>query len=269
MKAIQQKQKVSLVLGSGGARGLTQIGVIKYLEEQGYEIDEVVGCSIGALIGGAFACGAVYPLADWMQQLTKTQVFRLMDFTNSRYGFLKGNRVLHTLQEIFNDVQIEKLGLRYVAVATDLVKEQEVLFEHGSLYEAIRASIAIPGVFTGIKGKNSFLVDGGVLNPLPVNYVSKKDNLVVAVNLEGAVDGDNLVPANLNAVGVLQESYYAMRRRLVALMLRVDKPDYLIDIPYNVAGIWDYHRAHELIESGYKLCEKAFAAPAQATDLHP
>ncbi|SMG13847.1 patatin-like phospholipase family protein [Sphingobacterium psychroaquaticum] len=261
VKDKKSKKKVSLVLGSGGARGLTQIGVIRYLEEEGYEVDEIIGCSIGSLIGGAFACGGVYRLADWMQQLTKTQVFRLMDFSNSRQGLLRGTRVLNTLQDIFSDIDIEDLPQRYVAVATDLAHEREVLFEKGSLYDAIRASIAIPGVFLGVARDNTFLVDGGVLNPLPVNHVSNKENLIVAVNLEGAYTEPRIIPSKLNAMEILQESYFAMRRRLISLTIDRNQPDYLIDISHDAAGIWDFHRAHELIEIGYKEAKRVFAQP--------
>lgn len=258
MEVVKKTRKVSLVLGSGGARGLTQIGVIQYLVQQGYEIDEVVGCSIGSLIGGAFACGKLDELGAWMQGLTKTQVFRLMDFSNSGNGLLKGKRVLNTLQTVFCDVDIESLPIRYAAIASDLIAEEEKLFATGSLYAAIRASIAIPGVFTGVQLSNSFLVDGAVLNPLPVNQVVKKGNLIVAVNLDGRLDKPKLPPAKLNAIALMEESFYAMRRRLATLTLRLNPPDYLIDIPLDVAGIWDYHRAEDLIAKGHALAEKTF-----------
>ena len=259
MEVVKKTRKVSLVLGSGGARGLTQIGVIQYLVKQGYEIDEVVGCSIGSLIGGAFACGKLEELGHWMQSLTKTQVFRLMDFSNSGNGLLKGKRVLTTLQDVFADVAIETLPIRYAAIASDLVAEEEKCFAKGSLYAAIRASIAIPGVFTGVQLSESFLVDGAVLNPLPVNQVKKKENMVVAVNLDGRLEKPKTAPSKLNAIAMLEESFYAMRRRLAVLTLRLDPPDYVVDIPLDMAGIWDYHRAEELIAQGYALAEKAFA----------
>jgi len=263
MKAANKQQKVSLVLGSGRARGITQIGVIQCLEEQGFIVDEVVGCSIGALVGAAYACRRVQELGDWMKTLTKTQVFKLMDFSNPRYGLLKGARVLNTLHQVFDDVNIEDLPLRYTAVATDLEREEEVLFREGSIYAAIRASIAIPGVFTGVSWSNRFLVDGGVLNPVPVNHVSKKENIVIAVNLDGIpVKDDGLVP-KLNPVALLQESYYAMRRRLSRLTLELYKPHYTITVPHNSAGIWDFHRSKELIDMGYSLTEQALKSQHQ------
>ncbi|NGM63857.1 patatin-like phospholipase family protein [Sphingobacterium sp. SGR-19] len=251
---LKKRKKVSLVLGGGGARGITHIGVIQWLEEQGYEIDEIVGCSIGALVGGAYATSRLQELADWMKTLTRAQVFKLMDFSNPRYGLLKGERVLNTLHEIFDDINIEDLVLTYTAVATDLENEQEVIFREGSIYTAIRASIAIPGIFTGVSMENRFLVDGGVLNPLPLNHVSRKRNLIVAVNLDGVPIKDrSATPPHFTTKTLLIESYYAMRRRLSALMLELHKPDYTICVPHNAAEIWEFHRSAELIEVGYEL----------------
>lgn len=255
---LKRQKKVSLVLGSGGARGIAHIGVIQWLEEQGYEIDEIVGCSIGALVGGAYATNRLRELADWMKTLTRAQVFKLMDFSNPRYGLLKGERVLNTLHEVFDDVNIEDLALTYTAVATDMENEQEVVFREGSIYSAIRASIAIPGVFTGVPAENRFLVDGGVLNPLPLNHVLKKRNLIIAVNLDGMpIKDKTTAPPNFTARTLLLESYYAMRRRLSALMLELHKPDYTICVPHNAADIWEFHRSAELIDVGYELARSA------------
>ncbi|MFD1770624.1 patatin-like phospholipase family protein [Sphingobacterium suaedae] len=257
MKIADTRRKVSLVLGSGGARGITQIGVVQRVEELGMEIEEVVGCSIGALVGAAYACDKLTELGSWMCKLTKAQVFKLMDFSNPRYGLFKGTRVLNTLQEVFDDVLIEDLSTLYTAVATDLRREEEVLFRTGSIYSAIRASIAIPGVFTGVSVDDRFLVDGGVLNPVPVNHVVNKENIVIAVNLDGIPLKDNGHIPKLNPVALLQESYYAMRRRLSTLMLSQYQPDYIVTVPHNSAGIWDFHRSSELIDMGYALAQEA------------
>lgn len=251
---LKRRKKVSLVLGGGGARGLAHIGVIQWLEEQGYEIDEIIGCSIGALVGAAYATNRLTELGDWMRTLTRAQIFKLMDFSNPRYGLLKGERVLSTLHDVFDDINIEDLRITYAAVATDLGNDEEVVFREGSIYAAIRASIAIPGVFTGIALENKFLVDGGVLNPLPLNHVSKTRNLVVAVNLDGAPIKEEGTPSvHFTTKTLLVESYYAMRRRLSALMLELYRPDYAISVPHNAAEIWDFHRSAELIDVGYEL----------------
>lgn len=257
MNFLKSKRKVSLVLGSGGARGLTQIGVIKALVERGYVIDEVIGCSIGSLIGAAYVQGKIDDLEGWMRKMTKVQVFRLMDFTNPKFGLLKGSKVLESMKLVFPDILIEEMPLRYVAVATDLKNEVEVLFEQGSVYEAIRASIAIPAVFTGVDREDQYLVDGGVLNPLPLCYVKRRRrNIVVAVNLEAVSDpayGPMPTEKKIDSVTALQEAYFAMRRRLCKLSIERYRPEYVVDIPTNIAGIWDYHRADFLIEKGYDM----------------
>lgn len=252
------KKKISLVLGSGGARGITQLGVINWLTSHGFEINEVVGCSIGSLVGAAFAEGRHIELGDWMSQLTKREVFRLMDFSDPRYGFLKGQRVLNTLQDVFEDILIEDMKLKYTAVATDLTNEEDVVFRKGSVYNAIRASIAIPGIFKSVATSDGkFLVDGGVLNPLPINYVQYRENLIIAVNLDG--NRELLSPIaydKLNAISLLQESYLAMRRKLTQLSIDLYKPDYVIHVPHNISGIWDFDKSKYLIERGYEYAEK-------------
>lgn len=254
------RKKISLVLGSGGARGITQIGVINWLIEHEFEIDEVVGCSIGSLVGAAFAEGRIHELGEWMSKLTKREVFRLMDFGDPRYGFLKGQRVLNTLQEVFEDVPIENMKINYAAVATDLVNEEEVVFRNGSLYHAIRASIAIPGVFKSVNTGSQFLVDGGVLNPLPINYVRHRENIIVAVNLDGPpLLKTPIAYEKLNAISLLQESYFAMRRKLTQLNIDLYKPNYTVHIPHNISGIWDFDRSKELIDTGYQFAEEQLA----------
>ncbi len=182
----KKKTKVQLVLGSGGARGLAHIGVIEMLEEEGYEIVEVVGCSMGAVIGGVYCAGHLEKYKEWLLTLNKSQIFRLMDFTLPNLGFLKGEKVLGKMRTFLGDLSIEDLPIPFVAVATDMVAGKEVHFRSGDLYPAIRASMSIPGVFTPIVQKDSLLVDGAVLNPLPMNVITKRrDTLVVAVNLNG------------------------------------------------------------------------------------
>ncbi len=261
MNILKSKRKVSLVLGSGGARGLVQIGVIRSLEEKGYEIDEVVGCSIGALIGAAYVEGKLDALEEWMLGINRSKIFKLLDFTNPKFGLLKGERVFESLKEIFPDKPIEEMRIPFRAIATDLKNEKEVLFDKGSVYRAIRASIAIPAVFTSVMEDDVSLVDGGVLNPLPINFVKRKRrNIIVAVNLDGKPNaryGPIIFDKPVNSLGILQEAYFVMRRKLVQLNVELYKPDYVINIPHNIAGIWDYDKAALLIEKGAQLTNKA------------
>src|SRR5690554_973749 len=182
----QPSKKVHLVLGSGGARGIAHIAVIENLLADGYEIISVVGCSMGAVVGGLYCTGHLSVYRDWLLTLNRSHIFSLLDFTLSNVGFVKGDRILGRMHEITGDQLIEELKIPFVAVATDVVKGEEVYFDEGDLYHAMRASISIPGFFTPVTQEGSVLVDGGVLNPLPLNAVNKSvDAIVVAVSLNG------------------------------------------------------------------------------------
>ncbi|HDR52493.1 MAG TPA: patatin, partial [Mariniphaga anaerophila] len=178
------KQKVALALGSGGARGLAHIGVIEELEKHGFEITSVSGSSMGSLIGGFYAMGKLKVYADWMCSLKKKDVYSLMDVTLSQNGLLKGERVFNKMKELIPDMLIEEMPIPFSAAATDVITRKEVVFSSGSFYTAARASIAIPAVITPLAAGDLLFVDGGVLNPVPVNHVKRTDgDILVAVNL--------------------------------------------------------------------------------------
>ncbi|MCK4793275.1 MAG: patatin-like phospholipase family protein, partial [Desulfobacteraceae bacterium] len=176
------KQPIALVLGSGGARGLAHIGVIEEFEKQGFEINSVAGTSMGALIGGLYAMDKLHEYKDWVLTLDKVEVFNLIDFTFSSHGLIKGDKIINKMKTFLPDRNIEDLDIPFAAVATDITNEKEVVFTTGSVYEAVRASIAIPTVFTPVNKDNILLVDGGVLNPIPANRVKRIGNdILVAV----------------------------------------------------------------------------------------
>jgi NTE family protein len=178
------KQKVALALGSGGARGLAHIGVIKELEKQGFEITSVSGCSMGTLIAGFYAMGKLNVYTDWVSTLKKRDVYGLMDVTLSQNGLLKGERVFNKMKELIPDMLIEEMHIPFSAVATDVISRKEVVFTSGSFYTAARASIAIPAIITPYTAGDKIFVDGGLLNPVPVNHVKRTDgDILVAVNL--------------------------------------------------------------------------------------
>ena len=160
---------ISLVLGSGGARGYAHIGAIEELEAQGFAIRSIAGSSMGALIGGIHAAGKLDAYRDWVRPLQRRDVLRLLDWTLSGGGFIKGDRIIGVLRELVGDTDIEDLPISYTAVAVDLDVQREVWFSRGSLFDAIRASIAIPTVFRPYHYQGRLLVDGGLLNPLPVS----------------------------------------------------------------------------------------------------
>lgn len=181
-------KSVSLVLGSGGARGLAHIGVIHWLEEQGYHIESVAGCSMGALVGGAYAAGRLDAFEEWVRTVSRVDIFRLLDLSWGRNGFFKGERLMNALTGLVGDHRIEDLRIAYTAVAADVVAEKEIWLRTGRLSDAIRASISLPLFFTPFHYRGADLVDGGVLNPVPVAPTfGDKTDLTIAVNLVGPV----------------------------------------------------------------------------------
>lgn len=177
---------VSLVLGSGGARGLAHIGVIRWLEENGYKIRSISGCSMGALIGGLYATGKLDAYEDWLKQLNKTELLGLIDVSWNSSGLIKGEKLFNKLADFLGDVQIEDLNIAFTAVATDIHHEKEVWLQTGLLHKAIRASISLPMIFTPFEHHGMTLIDGGVLNPVPIAPTfSDHNDLIIAVNLGG------------------------------------------------------------------------------------
>jgi NTE family protein len=160
---------ISLVLGSGGARGYAHIGVIEELEARGFSIRSIAGSSMGALIGGIYAAGKLKTFTDWVRPLQRLDVLRLLDWTISGGGFIKGDRIVGVLKDLIGETNIEDLPIPYTAVAVDLDVQREVWFSRGPLFDAIRASIAIPTIFRPYHHEGRLLVDGGLLNPLPVS----------------------------------------------------------------------------------------------------
>lgn len=189
---------VSLVLGSGGARGYAHIGVIEELLAQGYDIRSLAGSSMGALIGGIHAAGKLQIYSDWVRPLHRLDVLRLLDWTMSGGGFIKGNRIIDALRELIGDVDIEELPIPYTAVAVDLDAQREVWFSSGPLFDAIRASIAIPTVFRPYHHHGRMLVDGGLLNPLPIAPTLRdRTDATIAVDVNAPAEPlDGQTPAS-------------------------------------------------------------------------
>ena len=182
------KKNVALVLSSGGARGCAHIGAIKVLSDNGFKITSVAGTSMGALIGGIYATGQLAQFEEWISSLDIREVLRLTDFSISKKGFVKGKKVIDKMKEIVPERNIEDLLIPFCAVATDIVHGTETVFEEGDLYEAIRASISIPTVFQPLKIGENYFVDGGLLNPIPVNRVKRSDNdLLIVVDVSSPI----------------------------------------------------------------------------------
>ncbi|PWW37759.1 patatin-like phospholipase family protein [Chromohalobacter israelensis] len=176
-------KRIALVLGSGGARGYTHIGVIDEVRSRGYEIAAISGCSMGALVGGIYAAGQLEGYRDWVCRLDYFDVLKLVDVTWSPMGAMRASKVMNKLESLIGDIRIEDLSIPLTTVATDLTRQKEIWFQSGPLLRAIRASIAVPGIITPVHLDGQILVDGGLLNPLPIiPTVAVHADLVVAVN---------------------------------------------------------------------------------------
>jgi len=189
--------RIAVALGSGGARGYAHIGVINELEQRGYEIVSVAGSSMGALVGGAFAAGELAAYTDWVRGLSGRDVLRQLDPSLSSRGVIHAERVVNHVVELIGDRQIEDLHIRFTAVAVDLLAGREVWLDEGSLAGAIRASISIPGFITPAVVQGRLLVDGGVLDPVPVVATAAAGaDMVVAVSLHGRGSGPGVPVAD-------------------------------------------------------------------------
>ena len=179
-------KRVALALGSGGARGYAHIGVINELRSRGYEVVGVAGSSMGALVGGLFAAGSLQEFTEWSATLTQRAVLRLLDPSITAAGVFRAGRFLDAVREILGEVTIEELPIPYTAVTTDLLAGKSVWLQRGLLTEAIRASIAIPGVIAPHVLNGRLLADGGILDPLPMAPIASANaDLTVAVSVSG------------------------------------------------------------------------------------
>ncbi len=270
------KKRVSLVLGSGGARGYAHIGVIDVLLKRGYEIASISGASMGALIGGLYACGKLDEYREWVLGLDALDVAYLLDISFSRGGIIEGEKVFDRLSGMIGDTNIEDLPIKYTAVSTDIVRKKEVWFQQGNLLEAIRASIAIPSVFTPVTRENMVLVDGGALNPLPVAPTqSDLTDLIVGVNLYAETPKPNVkteesedarkrdietAVRNLFAKAkeekkftmfdILDKTFDTMQDALTRYRIAGYPPDVMVNISMHVCSTFDFHKAAEVIEAG-------------------
>ena len=281
---VDNQKDVALVLSSGGARGLVHIGVIEELEEQGYHISSIAGASMGALIGGVYAAGKLTEFREWMKGIDKRKMVELTDFSLSINHLVKGNRIIDAIKEIVPDTPIENLPIPYCAVATDWETGREVTFRKGSLFGAIRASISLPAYYEPVRINGMVLIDGGIVNPLPLNRVArKKGDLLVGVDVSGHdYQGQNalqnfieqrrkkdkslsqlilnkLLPDNLdfNYYTLLSRTSSIMIRQNSKLMVQLTHPDMLIDIQLNKYGGFDYDKSEKLINFGHHYAQKA------------
>jgi NTE family protein len=283
-----KKKDVALVLSSGGAKGFAHVGVIRVLERYGFKIHSVAGASMGSLVGGLYATGEMENFIDFMDKIDLREMLKFVDINLGPGGMIKGEKVIEQLKELIPDRNIEELNIPYCAIGTDIETGEEKVFDSGKLYDAIRASIAIPTVFTPHVVDGHHYVDGGVLNPIPVNRVRrKKRDIVVAVNVNAIDDpsdmplpeeqkkeerklpealanflkhAEKLIPGNrsdrIGFFNLTNKSLNLMIDKISDLTLEMDPPDILINIPTNAYGTFDFYKANEIIEFGEKAAEK-------------
>lgn len=292
----EQRIPVALVLGSGGARGLAHAGVIRALQDCGrFEIRSITGSSIGALIGGLHAGGKLDTYIDWVSGLSRGDVWKLLDFSFTGKGLFEGDRLMQKLSDLVGDARIEDLDIPFTAVASDIERRREVWIASGSLFEAIRASIAVPGFFTPVVLGGRLLVDGGLLSPLPIAPTQSHDvERIIAVSLNGIRETDDHGPGDGTAgptgtqrpeAGLIQRwitdaretlgletsdsartdnvfetilrSLEAMQDRIARYQIAALGPDVLVEIPADACGTTDFHCAEEIIDLGYRRARAA------------
>lgn len=285
MEFVAMKKKIALVLSGGGARGLAHIGAIETLESHGYEITSIAGCSMGALIGGMYAAGKLPEVKDWVLALDRRKVLSLVDFSLSLTHLVKGDRVMEALKEIVPDVNIEDLPIPYTAVATDWNSGKEVVFDHGSLYDAIRASISIPLFLNPVRREDMLLVDGGLVNSLPLNRVVRHSgDLLFGINVsthdyqgellmqqfvERKLLSKSMPAAVMNRIMKHFEginiNYVTLLMRTIAIMLEqntrqqilISRPDLVVQVPMKRYGVFDFDKAAAILQIGKHRTSRA------------
>lgn len=279
---------VALVLSGGGARGYAHIGAIKVLQKNGFNITSVAGTSMGALVGGILASGQLPQFEEWILSLDIMEILKLTDFTFSRKGLVKGRKVFDRIKQIVPDRNIEDLLIPYCAVATDIIHGTETVFTRGDLFDAIRASVSIPTVFLPLRIDENFYVDGGLLNPVPVNRVKRhKGDLLFVVDVNSPVPFDqkkmdpepipdtthlkkidllrrkfhNVFPEKKNKdigmINLTHKSIITMMRKISDLTLEKYHPDLLIHVSKESFNIYDFYKAAQIIQEGERATANA------------
>ena len=292
---IRSDEKVALVLGAGGARGLAQIGVIEALEARGMNIVAIAGSSSGALVGGLHACGKLREYRQWLLSLDRPQMLRLLDPGFGRSALFEGTRLVSALRDIAGSPKIEDLPIDFTAVAVDVLRQREVWLRDGDMWDAIRASFAIPGLFTPHMIHGRPLVDGGLLAPLPIAATRLSDaHRLIAVDMHGwpqrppgepaqesapsgnapnsrswltawlrnhdATANPDAARTRLGFTDLMARSLDTMQAQIARVQLALDPPELVIRIPRDACQFYEFWRAKELIDVGRREAEKALDA---------
>ncbi len=284
------KKKVALVLASGGARGMAHIGAIEELESRGYEITSIAGTSMGALIAGIYAAGKLAEAKEWFLTIDKQKILSLSDFSLSKSYVVKGDRIIDALKEIVPDRPMEELPIPIALVASDMIHNKEIVMRKGCLFEAVRASMSIPLFFRPVHRENMLLVDGGILNALPLNRVQRTaGDILVGMNISApdvmqldeqeAHDTPKFIAEHpfLNRIyqGIFGDddeeawedsmNYIRMTSRMTDMMIQHNtvvmsqmvKADVLAEMPMDAYQTFDFHRAQEIMDDGRRRMREA------------
>jgi NTE family protein len=296
VKPVAERPSIGLALGGGAARGFAHIGVIRTLVAHGIVPDVIVGTSIGAVAGGCYAAQQLDRLETWARSLTVRHVLGYLDISLSGSGLIRGNHLAHELEAALADTRIDDLPLRFAAIATEINSGHEIWLTHGRLTDALRASYALPGIFPPVRIGGRWLVDGALVNPVPVSAARALGaRLVIAVNLNSDLFGRGAIiashgsnaeddAAHVEAKGngllgmfsrerilrrqilgrrgrpgiptVMVEAFNVMQDRITRARLAGDPPDVLISPRLGEVGWFDFHRAEEAIKIGTDSAEK-------------
>lgn len=289
---MKKRKRIGLALGSGSARGWSHIGVVRCLEEAGIPIDVVCGASMGAVVGGCWAGGFLSEMETLVRDLRWPDIFRFLEIRLPRSGFMEGDKITAYLKERLTDLRIEDLPVAFGAVASDLYSGREVWLRKGSLIDAMRASISVPGMFTPYPEGSRWLLDGGLVNPVPVSLCRALGaDIVVAVSLNSDILGKSLFTRErrkrnqviqekladfLNAnipwtnpsswlrpngnsslrgptmMEVITRSLYIMQDRITRQRLQAEPPDVLISPHLADIALFEFNRGGEAIDEGYR-----------------
>ncbi len=291
------RMRIGLALGGGAARGWSHIGVLRVLQAAGVQVDVIAGCSIGAVVGGCYAAGKLDELERFALGLSKRAVMGLLDFHLGASGLIAGERLRRLLERDLAEAKVEDLGMRFACVATELGTGHEIWLTRGPLVEAMRASYALPGILDPVRVRGRLLMDGALVNPVPVTTARALGaDIVLCVNLNGDLklrgtviqahggEEDEVVeavveeprrwgflpswgaatpsrprvkPSGPGIAGVMMDAFNITQDRISRSRLAGDPPDVMISPKLATVGLFEFHRAAEIIELGAQAAERA------------
>ena len=295
VQSFSDKPAIALALGGGAARGWAHIGVMRAIDEANIPVSMIAGTSIGALVGGCYLAGKLDELEEFALSITRKNILRYMDFAFRASGLISGARLADRMDSEIGHLNIEDLDRRFVAIATDIVSGSEIWIENGSLSQAIRSSYALPGVFQPVSHFGKQLVDGALVNPVPVTACRAFEApVVVAVNLSSEIFGrssvvrtptlssqqteleevsttesswipfkkgrDPSTQSRLGFTGVMIEAFNIIQDKITRSRMAGDPPDMTIRPKLTDIGLSDFHKAEQAIELGYEVARVQLAA---------